>query len=153
MDVHRYRFRSVWTVDASATRLFTALEDVETYPRWWPEVRRARRVDEDTVHFTVRSVLPYDLELVAHRIRRGSDEVVLEARLSGDLEGRSRWTLEAVDGGGARATFEEDVVVQKPLMRRLAWLARPAFRGNHALMMRRGNRGLRRHLDQAQPRR
>jgi len=44
--------------------------------------------------------------------------------------------------------FDEDVVVRKPLVRRAGLLARPALRLNHAVMMRDGERGLRRHLEQ-----
>lgn len=61
----------------------------------------------------------------------------------GDLEGWVRWTVGADGaGGGTRLLFEEDVIVNKPLMRRLAVPCRPLFRANHALMMRQGRRGL-----------
>jgi hypothetical protein len=70
---------------------------------------------------------------------------VLEAKLTGDLEGFSRWTITAT-GSGADLLFEEEVVTTKALLRRLAPIARPAFRANHALMMRHGERGLRTYL-------
>ena len=38
------------------------------------------------------------------------------------------------------------MVANKALLRRLAPIARPAFRANHALMMRHGERGLRTYL-------
>lgn len=71
---------------------------------------------------------------------------MLEARLTGDLEGHSRWTLApSPDGAGTVLQFGEEVEVRRRLLRTLSF-ARPAFRFNHAVMMRAGERGLRRHL-------
>lgn len=44
---------------------------------------------------------------------------MLEARLTGDLEGVIRWTIERV-ADGCRITFDEDVVTNKALLNRLA---------------------------------
>jgi len=46
----------------------------------------------------------------------------------------------------ARLEISLQVVVNKRLLRRLAPVARPLFRANHAAMMRRGHRGLRAYL-------
>lgn len=70
---------------------------------------------------------------------------MLEVALYGDLEGWVRWTiLPGTTGGtgGTRVVFEEEVIVNKPLMRRLAVPCRPLFRANHALMLRQGRHGL-----------
>jgi hypothetical protein len=80
-----------------------------------------------------------------HQTRRDPQARVLEARLTGDLEGFSRWTIQDF-AEGARATFEEEVVANKALLRRLDPLARPAFRANHKLMMKHGEDGLRTFL-------
>ena len=61
--------------------------------------------------------------------------------MTGDLEGFSRWTISA-DGDGTSATFDEQVVATKPMLRRLELIARPAFKANHTKMMRDGERGL-----------
>jgi hypothetical protein len=73
---------------------------------------------------------------------------VLEATLSGDLDGFSRWTITAVDGGTV-AVFEEEVETTKRALRLLAPVARPAFRANHWLMMRHGQAGLQARLSTA----
>ena len=63
--------------------------------------------------------------------------------MAGDLSGYSRWRI-APTSAGARAVFEEDVVAEKPLLRRFAFPSRvPA---NHTLMMRHGQHGLRTYL-------
>ena len=61
--------------------------------------------------------------------------------MRGDLDGFSRWTLDP-ERAGTMATFEEEVIARRKSMRRLAMVARPFFRWNHAVMMRHGRRGL-----------
>lgn len=144
VDRHRYVFSSVWSLPVPAVRVFAALSRLDEYPAWWPQVRHARRIDDETCGLAVRSALPYTLRIVAHHARRDPAAGVLEARLSGDLVGHSRWTVLATPAG-VRCRFEEDVHLARPILRRLGF-ARPAFRANHALMMRAGERGLRTQL-------
>ncbi|QKV91649.1 SRPBCC family protein [Streptomyces sp. NA02950] len=145
MDWCRYRFRSRWELDAPPAAVYAALADGDTYPRWWPQIREVRRIDERTGAARFRSLVPYDLEVTVGEARQDPAAGVLEISLSGDLEGWVRWTVTARDTG-TRALFEQEVVVRKPLLRRLALPGRPVFRLNHALMMRAGRRGLRAHL-------
>jgi len=145
MDLNLYRFRSQWQLDAPPAEVFAVLEALETYPAWWPEIRAVESLSPDTSRLTARSLLPYDLTFVTRQARRDAKAMVLEATMTGDLEGFSRWTLEA-DGAGTSAVFEEEVITRKALLRRLALVARPAFRANHTLMMRHGRQGLRTYL-------
>lgn len=71
---------------------------------------------------------------------------MIEATLSGDLDGWIRWTVGPHDGG-SRAVYEQEVEVRRRLMRLLAVPGRPVFRANHALMMRAGRRGLAARLE------
>jgi hypothetical protein len=121
--------------------VFPVLAELETYPAWWPGMRRVRRLDETTFDTEVRSVLPFSLVFRTLTTRQDPTAGVLQADLRGDLEGFSRWTITAVQGG-CQAVFEEDVIANKLLLRVLAPLARPIFRWNHALLMNRGERGL-----------
>ncbi|MFI9101445.1 SRPBCC family protein [Streptomyces fildesensis] len=145
MDWSRYRFRTTWRLGAGRDAVYAVLERPDEYPSWWRQVREVRRTGETTGTLRFRSVLPYDLVVDARESRRDEAAGVLEVTMTGDLEGWVRWTVTA-DGGGTRLLFEEDVVVRKPLMRRLAVPCRPFFRANHALMMRQGRRGLRDRL-------
>lgn len=138
---NHYHFVSTWRLGASPAEVFAVLRDMESYPLWWPEVRSVRRLDEARAELVVRSLLPYDLVFVAAEARRDEAAGVLEATMSGDLEGFSRWTVSPA-GDGTRAVFEERVEARKELLRRLAAVARPAFRANHALMMWHGRRGV-----------
>ena len=149
MSRHFYVFRSDWVVPASQPVVFETLAKLDEYPSWWREVRNTRPIDEQTCGLEIRSSRPYSLHMTAHHSRKDATEGVLEARLSGDLVGHSRWTMTPGPAGGTALTFSEEVEVTRPLLRRLSF-ARPAFRWNHTLMMRSGERGLRRHLTEGQ---
>lgn len=144
----RYVFHSEWRLPADPDAVYAVLRDVQGYPAWWPQVRSVRQLDATRGELRCRSLLPYDLVFEIDREIEDPDARVLAARQCGDLEGTSRWTITAAAQGtvGAVAAFDEDVVVRKALVRRLGVIARPILRANHELMMRDGERGLRRHL-------
>lgn len=142
---HSYSFRSVWTLSAPAGDVYQALARLTDYPMWWPEVKEVLPRSHDEYELRCRSLLPYDLVFTTHQTRRDAQARVLEASLTGDLDGISRWTIQEFPDA-ARATFEEEVVATKALLRRLDPLGRPFFRANHTRMMRNGERGLRTFL-------
>jgi hypothetical protein len=142
---HRYLFRSHWRLDCSPERAYAALVDVGSYPSWWPQVRAVHQMDDGSGELTCRSLLPYDLTFVIRRDVEDPVNRVLRATMTGDLAGTSQWTIEA-DDAGTVATFDEDVVVRKSLVRAAGVLARPALKFNHGLMMRSGEHGLQKHL-------
>jgi uncharacterized protein YndB with AHSA1/START domain len=141
MDWTHYRFRSLWVLAAPADDVYDVLADAERYPRWWPQVREVTRLDDRSGVIRIRSLLPYDLVFTAREVRRDPAAGILEIAMTGDVDGWARWTL-TPDGPGTRARYDQEVRVTKPLLRRLAVPGRPAFRANHALMMRAGRRGL-----------
>ncbi|MER5732553.1 SRPBCC family protein [Streptomyces sp. NPDC002138] len=141
MDWSHYRFRSVWDLASPPERVYAVLERAEEYPRWWPQVRAVRTLGPRSGAGSFRSVLPYELEVIAAELLRDPAAGVLEVALTGDLEGWARWTVRP-RGRGTRVLYEQEVEVRRALMRRLAVPGRPVFRLNHALMMRSGRRGL-----------
>ncbi|MFE6050372.1 SRPBCC family protein [Kitasatospora sp. NPDC056446] len=154
MDPNHYRFRGVWRLAAPTSAVYAVLEDVRSYPLWWPEIREVRPTGEATGDVVVRALLPYRLVIGLETRRRDPVAGVLEAVMRGDLTGWSRFTVTADEpggtgapaGGGSRVLFEEDTRPGKPLLRRLALPLHPVFRANHAVMMRRGRRGLAAYL-------
>lgn len=112
---------------------------------WWPEVKQVDFVDRAGYRVRCRSLLPYDLSFVIHEPHVDPASGVLAARLAGDLEGYSRWTVTGTSEG-SDVVFDEEVVTTKPLLKRLSRVLRPALHANHALMMRHGEAGLRAHL-------
>ncbi|MEU4114305.1 SRPBCC family protein [Kitasatospora sp. NPDC028055] len=150
MDPNHYRFRGVWRLAAPAPAVYAALEDVRSYPLWWPEVREARETGagSGSGEVVVRGLLPYRLVIGLEARRRDPAAGVLEAAMRGDLVGWSRFTVTADGPGGTRCRvlFEEDARAAKALLRRLALPLHPLFRANHAVMMHRGGRGLAAYL-------
>jgi Polyketide cyclase / dehydrase and lipid transport len=145
-DLNFYRFRATWHVGARPDDAYAVLQALGDYPAWWPEVKEIHQYEDGHYDVRCRSLLPYDLVFSGRQSQRDPAGRVLEAKLWGDLEGFSRWTIEP-SGGGSRLLFEEEVVTNKPVLRRLAAIARPLFKLNHALMMSRGQKGLRTYLD------
>ncbi|MEU8957009.1 SRPBCC family protein [Streptomyces sp. NPDC048518] len=141
MDWCHYRFRSVWDLPGAPADVYAVLERAEEYPLWWPQVREVTTVDGVSGVARFRSFLPYDLHVTVRERHRDPAAGVLEIAMTGDLEGWARWTVRAAPGG-TRASYDQDVVVRRRLMRRLAVPGRPLFLLNHALMMRAGRRGL-----------
>ena len=141
----RYHFVSRWTVDAPRDAVYAAIYAVAEYPAWWPEVKETRQVDDDRLWMRTRSVLPYDLAFELERTIAEPRSGILEARLTGDLEGVIRWSIEDAIPGCV-ITFDEDVALNKPALNRLASIVRPAYVANHWVMMAHGQTGLRTFL-------
>jgi hypothetical protein len=146
MGFNEYRFRTVWWLEVAAARLFDTVVDLANYPRWWPDIRSVRQVDDDTAEFICRALLPYALTFRLHRDEQDVDAGRLRVKVTGDLEGYVQGIVAADEATTARLEISQEVVVNKKLLRRLAPVARPLFRANHAAMMWRGHRGLRTYL-------
>lgn len=146
VSLNRYRFRSVWHVDASPEDVYEVLSDIANYPLWWREVRKATKIDDETGEIRCRSFLPFDLVVQVRHSIRNQQAGLLRATLSGDLEGYASWEITGRDGG-TDLMFDQEVVVNKPLLRRLVLIAKPFFRGNHDMMMRGGFKGLKQVLE------
>src|SRR5690606_38143084 len=147
MVVNHYRFHSLWTLTAPAPVVYRVLVRIDDYPRWWPQVRAVTRIDDTAGTARIRSVLPSDLVVVLREERRDPAAGILEVTLTGDIDGRARWTVTPAEGGGCLARYEQEAEVRKPLLRRLAVPARCLFRANHTVMMRAGRRALAAYLE------
>jgi len=137
-----YVFRSVWSVEAALVDVSVVLADVRTYPAWWPEIRAVKDLGQGRFEMIARSLLPYDLCFVSEQRIDKWRPGLIEAGLSGDLEGFARWSIESV-GTGCTLVYDQEVDTHKTLLNALAPVARPGFRMNHTLMMRHGQAGLR----------
>ena len=56
-----YVFRSVWHIPASMADVVPVLEDLGSYPAWWPEIREVHPLGNDRFEVVARSLLPYEL--------------------------------------------------------------------------------------------
>lgn len=147
-----FRLVSTWRLDAPAQSVWDAVERVEEWPRWWRGMAATTVVRPpdaqglgQRTYVVVRSPLGYRLafgvEIVAARA-----PYVARARVVGDLVGSGEWSV-ARDQAGCVATIRWDVepargplrVLTAPLAGPLVWA--------HAVVMRRGERGLRDRLE------
>ena len=138
-------FQSIWSVEAPFDDVCRVLVDVESYPDWWPEIRSVEALGDGRFQMVARSLLPYELRFVSEERPEKSSRGVIDAALSGDLEGFARWTVSEV-AGGCRLVYDQEVETHKKLLDILAPVGRPAFRANHSLMMRHGQAGLRTYM-------
>ena len=141
MGITEYRFAERWHLPVAPERVFDVLADLATYPEWWPQVRKVEGINDDRGRIECRSALPYTLRFEALRGREDRAAGVLEARLVGDLDGWSRWTVIPY-GDGTELLYEQQVTTARALLRWSALLVRPLLIWNHAWMMRGGQRGL-----------
>jgi hypothetical protein len=146
VSLNDYRFRSLWSVRATTARVFDALVDLTSYPAWWPDIRAVEQIDDDTAEVVCRSVLPYALIFRLHRAMEDAPNGRMRVDMTGDLEGYVQGVVAEHETEGAVLAISQRVVVTKRLLRVLAPVGRPLFRANHALMMRRGQRGFRAYL-------
>jgi uncharacterized protein YndB with AHSA1/START domain len=145
ITIAKYLFVDEWDVAAPREAVFDAISDARTYPTWWrpvyidvdadgePEVGK-----ESRQHFKGR--LPYHLR-TRSRISRLEPPHIIEADVDGDLRGHGKWTLTEIPGG-THVRFDWQVFADKPLLRLLTPILRPAFRWNHAWAIARAREGL-----------
>ena len=135
----------MWHLHAPGGQVYAALADIEGYLSWWPQVRQIQRIDARTARVRIRSLLPYTLDLVLHRVVQDKAHGLLRVDIEGDLQGWCAWQISA-EGAGTRAEFSQEVDVTVSMLKRAPQATRPLLRGNHAYMMRSGERGLVSHL-------
>ncbi len=147
-----YEFLTEWRVAGTVEEVKAVLGDAKSLPRWWPSVYLSVDQREQggadgvgrTVDLHTKGWLPYTLRWTLRISEPLTDEgFALEA--TGDLVGTGRWTF-TQDGPEVVITYDWRISATKPLLRRLAWLLKPAFAANHRWAMRKGEESLRLEL-------
>jgi quercetin dioxygenase-like cupin family protein/uncharacterized protein YndB with AHSA1/START domain len=141
-----YEFVDEWDVAAPPEAVFAALADASSYPEWWRPVYLEAHADgpaavghRSTQRFTGR--LPYRLSTQTTTVRH-EPPTLLQGDVEGDLRGRGTWTLTMLADGGTHVRFDWHVFADRPLLRVLTPLLRPAFRWNHTWAIARAQDGL-----------
>ena len=140
-----YVFVDEWDVAAAPEAVFDAVADARTYPQWWTPVYLDVDADgppalgrESRQHFKGR--LPYHLRIRSRTVALERPRRI-EGEVDGDLRGRGIWTLTPTSRG-THVRFDWQVYADRPLLRRLTPLLRPAFRWNHDWAIARAKAGL-----------
>jgi hypothetical protein len=129
------------------------LRDPRDLTRWWPSVYLDVQVIDDgddaqgvgrVVDLWTKGWLPYTLRWRFTALRNdGASGISLRA--DGDFVGGGTWTF-IPDGDDVKAFYDWRIRAEKPLLRRLTWLMRPAFSANHRWAMRKGEESMRLEL-------
>ena len=142
-----YSFVTRWQVEAPLDRVWDALFDAESYPRWWTAVLGATEVGRGgpdglgkVDHFVWRAPLGYRLQFDL-RLTTVYRPTRFGGVATGDLEGTGYWTLRG-SGNLTDVRYDWNVRTTRPWMNVLAPLARPAFNWNHDIVMRHGGQDL-----------
>jgi hypothetical protein len=139
---NEYVFVDEWDVDAPIDAVFATVSDASTYPAWWRPVHLSAQTDGDTATQRFQGRLPYRLTTRSTTTRH-EPPTRHEVDVTGDLRGRGVWTLAPTqDAKRTHVRFDWHVFADRPLLRTLTPLLRPAFRWNHAWAIERARDGL-----------
>lgn len=147
-----YRFIDYWTIRAPIDTVYETIADPRTFPRWWRDYDRVTILKDAAfphvggrAEFIVRSPFGYRLRLdVTVTAADPPRSITTESR--GQLEGTGLWEFREADGA-THVTFTWVVRSLHPVLNRLEWIAKPLFARSHAILSGRGERGLRRLLE------
>jgi uncharacterized protein YndB with AHSA1/START domain len=147
----RYALTTEWVLATSIERVWDALVEPQTWPRWWPYIETvavSMRGDADGVgaihRCTWSTRLPYRLvfDMTTTRIE---PRTAIDGVVAGDVEGTGQWRLREAPGS-VRVRYAWNVATRAPWMNALAPLLAPLFVWNHDQVMAAGARGLARDL-------
>ncbi len=146
-----YAFVTRWEIAAPLAEVWSVIYDVERWPQWWKgvEVQMLRDGDHTgtgaKVAFIWKAALPYKLHfsMTTVQVIRGER---IDGKASGELEGVGTWLFHAANSDTTVIEYHWQVRTTSRWMNRLSFILKPVFRANHNVVMRRGERGLKREL-------
>jgi hypothetical protein len=149
---NQYEFLSRWRVEGTCGEVADILSDAPALARWWPSVyldveelappdarglgRRVRLHTKGWLPYTIT----WESEIVESNYPHGFALVA-----TGDFDGRGVWTFEQ-DGSFVDITYDWRLSAEKPLLRNLSFLLKPAFEANHRWAMAHGEESLKLEL-------
>ena len=155
MPSNVFRFDEAWEIPGfSPKEVWDVLSDAELLPVWWGDVykevvpldpARKRQVGSKA-RARARGALPYELNFVVEAVELEPGETV-GVRTHGDFDGLWRAEL-SPKGDGTHVKLSWQVIVERPILKLLSPLLRPAFAWNHRWTTPRGEAGLKRYLAQ-----
>jgi len=149
-----YHFVTRWHFEAPIERVWEEAKNIEAYPSWWNDLKKAEIRGTETalklgtvVDCEVRGALPYSLRFAVEVVEFEPPRLIV-IRSSGDLVGEGRWVLEEKEGG-TMSTFNWDVGTTNPILNLLGKLpfARRMLEKNHDDVMAKGYEIVRSRLE------
>jgi hypothetical protein len=146
-----YHFVTDWRFKAPLPKVWSVVLDIEHYPGWWKNFRRATITRGDgksvgsVIECEVRGSLPYSLRY-ALEVLEADEYRHLLLRSTGDLIGTGRWEFAEAESE-IRAVYYWDVATTNPILNLVAPLAKGALARNHEQVMANGYAALRPHVE------
>lgn len=149
-----YHFVTKWFFRAPIERVWEETANMEAYPDWWRNLRKAKIRGSESrlqlgsvVDCEVRGALPYTLRFTLE-VTVFQPPNLVEVKSSGDLAGSGKWMLEIQDDG-TMSTFYWDVGTTNPVLNLLGKLpfARAMLERNHDDVMAKGYEVVRSRLE------
>jgi len=144
----RYSFEDVWRIPVLREVAWRMVDDVASWPSWWPDYRLAEVVSEARHgvgarwHVRVKSDLPYTVDFHFTVLQHDPPRYV-KTGVEGFFAGEIEWTLEAEGLEATRMTLRERTETKWGLINLTARLGgRRLLERNHASAMRRGEEGM-----------
>jgi uncharacterized protein YndB with AHSA1/START domain len=135
--VAAFGFDRTWHFPVPRQELWDAATAIERFPEWWRWLRVLDVHGADkgvaagtTATCVIGPPLPYVLHLTIE-VERLVVGTLVEARVTGDLEGTARLEVAADRAGGTTARLSWHLYVRRPLLQMLARTARPVLVWGH----------------------
>jgi hypothetical protein len=155
MPFNVFEFDEHWDIpNETVADVYAVLAQGELLPQWWKGVYlEAVSLDGGDkpkvgarLRAKARGALPYELNFILEAVELVPDKKVV-VRTIGDFIGL--WTAVLhQQGSGVRVDLNWKVTVERPILKYLSPLLRPAFAWNHRWTTPRGELGLREYLAQ-----
>jgi uncharacterized protein YndB with AHSA1/START domain len=146
-----FEFDRAWEFPVTPDVFWRTVQATEEYPRWWGWLRsfHADGLRPGTkAEFVVQGALPYKLRFVVS-VKRVVEEQLVEADVSGDLEGPAALRVEPADDGCV-ARLQWQLEPHEPLLRRLDRVSHPLLAWSHDQVIAMGVAQFRRRLVRGQ---
>ncbi|OBQ74968.1 SRPBCC family protein [Mesorhizobium erdmanii] len=153
MPSNVFRFDESWQIPEGRPRqVWDVIADAELLPLWWGDVykevvpldRKGKASVGSRARARARGALPYELNFIIEAAELDPGRLVV-VKTFGDFDGLWRAEL-SPSGTGTHVQLTWQVTVERPILKFLAPLLRPAFAWNHRWTTPRGEAGLRRYL-------
>ena len=148
----QYSFVTHWKIKAPVANVWDAIYLSTEWPQWWKGVKKVVDINTGDIDglgavrdYTWQSILPYTLTF-SIKLTEKDTHKKLSGVAFGDLEGHGTWIFEEVDGITS-VTYYWNVITNKPWMNYLSFILKPAFKFNHDVVMKWGEKGLKTKLE------
>ena len=148
----KYRFITVWSIEAPIEAVCEAISLSLNWPQWWCNVESVEELAPGDARgigsvrrYTWRGRLPYRLTFDI-RVSHIEPLAAIEGIASGDVEGLGRWSF-TTDGAVTIVRYEWQIRTTPVWMNLLALFARPFIKWNHDAVMQQGGEALARMLN------